>query len=260
MEALPSRQTDLFSLAVLLFYMFCNSHPLVGKRILAIRSWDYPARKKMFGLAAAVHLRSARRLKRRCADRSLDPIRRSGRQRPGHLAAVSAVSSRPVYQGLHQRRPRRGARPRDRRGVEIHARPFARQPVWFMPMRQARTFSIRTLLDTSGRYRKACWSCGQVPPLPLRLVVGKLTILLGAGTRLAAHHLDDHSNLDAAAPIAEVVPHPTSPNVLGLKNISDSRWTATTEGGVMKDIDPGKSIVLARGTTIAFGRQTGEIR
>jgi hypothetical protein len=48
--------------------------------------------------------------------------------------------------------------------------------------------------------------------------------------------------------------------VFGLKNTSDSRWTATTEGGVMKDIDPGKSIVLARGTKIAFGRQTGEIR
>ena len=48
-DALPSRQTDLFSLAVLLFYLFHVGHPLQGKRILQIRCWDLPARRKLFG-------------------------------------------------------------------------------------------------------------------------------------------------------------------------------------------------------------------
>src|SRR5581483_632859 len=36
-EALPSTQTDLFSLAVLLFYLFMVHHPLEGAREAAIR-------------------------------------------------------------------------------------------------------------------------------------------------------------------------------------------------------------------------------
>ncbi len=47
--ALPSRTTDFFSLAVLLFYLYHIQHPLVGSRILSIRSWDLPARELMFG-------------------------------------------------------------------------------------------------------------------------------------------------------------------------------------------------------------------
>ncbi|HZN34665.1 MAG TPA: hypothetical protein VFB80_12645, partial [Pirellulaceae bacterium] len=61
------------------------------------------------------------------------------------------------------------------------------------------------------------------------------------------------------APLAEVSRHPTNPNVFGLKNASSGRWVATTADGAVKDVEPGKSIVLAGGTRIAFGRQTGEL-
>ena len=42
-EAVPSSQTDLFSLAVLLFYMLVNHHPLEGAREADIRCFDLPA-------------------------------------------------------------------------------------------------------------------------------------------------------------------------------------------------------------------------
>jgi hypothetical protein len=45
----PSRETDYFSLSVLLFYLFHIQHPLLGKKILSIRAWDLPAREKLFG-------------------------------------------------------------------------------------------------------------------------------------------------------------------------------------------------------------------
>jgi serine/threonine protein kinase len=258
MEALPSRQTDLFSLAVLLFYMFCNSHPLVGKRILAIRSWDYPARKKMFGLEP-LFIFDPHDDSNAAVPRSLDPYGEAG---------DNALATWPLYpqflRDLFTKAFTSGIRDAEHGRVTEGEWKFTLGRLQDSLLGScpcgSQNFFDPTQLDASGRYRKACWSCGQAPPLPLRLCIGKLTIMLGAGTRLAAHHLDDHSNLDSAAPIAEVVPHPTSPNVFGLKNTSDSRWTATTEGGVMKDIDPGKSIVLARGTKIAFGRQTGEIR
>src|SRR5215212_1261982 len=48
-DAVPGTQTDLFSLAVLLFYMFVMHHPLEGKRELAIKCLDLPAMKKLYG-------------------------------------------------------------------------------------------------------------------------------------------------------------------------------------------------------------------
>src|SRR6185437_12608929 len=48
-DAVPSTQTDLFSLAVLLFYMFVMHHPLEGKKELAIKCLDLPAMKKLYG-------------------------------------------------------------------------------------------------------------------------------------------------------------------------------------------------------------------
>src|SRR4051812_36185407 len=48
-DALPSTQTDLFSLAILLFYMFVVHHPLEGKRESNIRCLDLPAMTKLYG-------------------------------------------------------------------------------------------------------------------------------------------------------------------------------------------------------------------
>ena len=48
-EAGPSTQTDLFSLAVLLFYMLVNHHPLEGAREARIRCFDLPAMTRLYG-------------------------------------------------------------------------------------------------------------------------------------------------------------------------------------------------------------------
>ena len=48
-EAGPSIQTDLFSLAVLLFYMLVNHHPLEGAREAQIRCFDLPAMTRLYG-------------------------------------------------------------------------------------------------------------------------------------------------------------------------------------------------------------------
>jgi len=48
-EALPSTQTDLFSLAVLLFYMLMVHHPLEGKKESSMHCLDLPAMTKLYG-------------------------------------------------------------------------------------------------------------------------------------------------------------------------------------------------------------------
>ena len=257
MEALPSRQTDLFSLAVLLFYMFCNSHPLVGKRILAIRSWDYPARKKMFGLEP-LFIFDPDDDSNAAVDRSLDPYGEAG---------DNALHTWPLYpqflRDLFTKAFTAGLRDADHGRVTEGEWKLALGKLQDSLLRSClcgkENFFDAAQLDAGGNYQKRCWSCGQIPPLPFRLQIGKLAIVLNSDTRLAAHHLEDHSDFDAIAPVAEVTRHPTNRHILGLKNLSDGRWVATTAEGAVKDVEPGKSIVLAKGTRIAFGRLTGEI-
>ena len=59
-EAKPSTRTDLFSLAVLLFYMLIVHHPLDGKKESEIKILDLPARKKLYGIEPVFILRSRR--------------------------------------------------------------------------------------------------------------------------------------------------------------------------------------------------------
>ena len=48
-EALPSTQTDLYSLAVLLFLILVNHHPLDGRKEAAIHCFDSPAMTRLYG-------------------------------------------------------------------------------------------------------------------------------------------------------------------------------------------------------------------
>jgi hypothetical protein len=48
-EAMPSTETDLFSLSVLLFYMLMVHHPLEGKLETEIKCLDLPAMTKLYG-------------------------------------------------------------------------------------------------------------------------------------------------------------------------------------------------------------------
>ena len=46
----PSTETDLHSLAVLLFQLWVWHHPLHGTMEYDVRCWDDPARKKIYGI------------------------------------------------------------------------------------------------------------------------------------------------------------------------------------------------------------------
>jgi DNA-binding helix-hairpin-helix protein with protein kinase domain len=254
--ALPSRQTDLFSLAVLLFYMFCNSHPLVGRRILSIRSWDYPARKKMFGHEPLFIFDPQDRSNEAVA-RLEDPYGEAGvnaqEMWPLYPASLRGLFTKAFTSGLSD--PEHG---RVTEGEWIHALATLRDALLVCTC-QSENFFDPSESDAKGQYSKPCWSCGNVPALPFRLRVGTLVVVLNSHTRLFGHHLNDHADLSDTAPVAEIARHPTDPKVWGLKNLTESKWIATPLGGAAKEVPPGKSIVLAKGTKIDFGRQSGEI-
>jgi len=89
--------------------------------------------------------------------------------------------------------------------------------------------------------------------------LGKSVVMLNHDAELFAHHIADRL-YDFSVPYAAVAVHPTNPNIWGLKNLSEDNWIITTAEGNIKEAARGKSITLAAGTKIQFGKIEGEIR
>jgi hypothetical protein len=100
---------------------------------------------------------------------------------------------------------------------------------------------------------------GAQPQLRLRLTSGR-TLTLAPGTRLNVADLGTAGPGQApTGSAAEVVRNPTNPDVLGLKNLSGTPWSAVMPGGSPQQIEGGRSLRLAVGTKINFGTVQGEV-
>ena len=84
--------------------------------------------------------------------------------------------------------------------------------------------------------------------------------MLNADTKLTPHHISVGEAFEFSTAIAEVVRHPTDPNLWGLKNLSDDKWVVTLPNGSLRDVETGRSAPLVTGTKINFGPVEGEIR
>ena len=250
-EATPNTQTDLFSLSVLLFYMFMMHHPLEGKKELEIKCLDLPAMKKLYGTEPVF---------------IFDPVDTSNRPDPVHHKNALAfwavypqflreLFTRAFTDGI--RNPQHG-RVRESNWRAAMAR--LRDSIIYCGKCNAENFYDPEALAASKGLPGSCWSCRQPLRLPPRLRIGRDVVMLNHDTRLFLHHVDDEEKYNFSQPIATVTRHPTDPNIWGLKNLSIHNWSSTSVSGEVRDVWPGRSVTLAVGTKINFGRMVGEIR
>jgi hypothetical protein len=259
-ESMPSRQTDLFSLAVLLFYIFHVSHPLVGKKILGIRAWDLPARTKLFG-TEPTFIFDPTDQSNQAVDKSVDPMGEAG---------VNALKYWHIYpQFLRDTFTKAftdGIRDAEHgRVLEGEWRRILsqlRDSIFYCPSCKNGTenFYDPEAVKSSGGKPPACWSCKKEVRLPYRIRIGKSIVMLTHLGEIYPHHLDSTKDFDFTDPVAKVVRHPTDPNVWGLKNCTTEKWVVTMPDGSLKDVVPGKSVPLAPNVKVNFGRVEGEIR
>ncbi len=250
-EALPSRNTDLFSLAVLLFYMFMVHHPLEGKKEAAIMSMDPLARLKLYGKEATF---------------IFDPDDHSNEPLPGyHDNALIYWAIYPQFlRDLFIQAFTRGIRdPKHGRVQEGQWRADMvrlRDAIFYCSSCKAENFYDVDALRISGGKPTTCWGCKQRLVLPFRIRLGKHIVMLNHDTRLYPHHIEPQKRYDFSKPVAEVSRHPTNPNLWGLKNLSSERWVAEKPDGTIQEVEVGRSLTLASGTKIHFGSSQGEIR
>ena len=250
-EAHPSRQTDLFSLAVLLFYMFMLHHPLEGKQETTIHCFDLQAMKHLYGTKPVF---------------IFDPHDHSNE--PDPLYHGNALDFWPIYPqflrdlftqafttGIDD--PQHG---RVQEGVWRPTMVQLHDSIMYCQHCEAENFYDVETLQHSGGKPAPCWSCDHEIRLPARIRLGRNIVMLNHDTQLFPHHVDDQKLYDFSQPVAAVTRHPTDPRIWGLKNLSSEKWLWKTADGQMRDVEPGRSVTIAVGTTIHFGRMEGEIR
>jgi DNA-binding helix-hairpin-helix protein with protein kinase domain len=249
-DAAPSTQTDLFSLAVLLFYVLAVHHPLEGKKELEIKCFDLPAMTQLYGTDPLF---------------IFDPDDDSNRPVRGHHD--NAIEFWPIYPQFLRDLFTRAFTD----GIQDPENGRVRESEWRAAMVRLRDSIVYCIhcgvenfydidtLRTSGASPGSCWSCGKEIQFPPRIRIGNDIIMLNHDTQLFPHHLSGAKTYDFSEPVAAVTQHPSEPRIWGLKNLSDEKWVITTADGGIKDVDPRRSARLAVGTKINFGKTMGEI-
>jgi DNA-binding helix-hairpin-helix protein with protein kinase domain len=249
-EAFPDSRTDLYSLAVLLFYLLTLHHPLEGKREAAIRCFDLPAMTKLYGTEPVF---------------IFDPADESNRPVPG--VHDNALAHWPLYpeflRKLFIQSFTGGLRDRD------HGR--VRESEWrsalarlldciaYCPACAVEVFHDPAV-QAAPKPRPTCWSCRKPVTLPPVLAVGRHLVMLNHNTKVYPHHLDDQRLYDFSEPWLEVNVHPKDPTRWGLRNLSRQAWQAVTPDGGVVGVEPGRSVGMQIGLRIHFGRCEGELR
>ena len=93
----------------------------------------------------------------------------------------------------------------------------------------------------------------------MRLLVGRLSIVLNQDTLLYPHHLDPNRRNDYSEVLAEMVPHPKRPDVWGLKNVSGAPGRPFLPPAAALEVATGKSVSLVPGLRIRFGASEGTV-
>jgi len=246
----PSSHTDRFSLAVLLFYMFFISHPLEGKKETAIRCFDYPAKKKLYG------------------DKPIfifDPSNDSNRPDP------AVHKNAEIYWNIYPQLLKDLFIKSFTQGITNPENGRVRENEWRSALLKVRDMIVycqkcnsENFCDLNQSINESskplfCWSCRKEIIFPPKMKIGSTLLVLNYNSKIYPRHLDSFSDV-LDKPIAEITQNPQNPSLWGLKNLSDKNWLATKIDGSSLEILPGKSVALANNLKINFGKAEGEIQ
>jgi hypothetical protein len=83
---------------------------------------------------------------------------------------------------------------------------------------------------------------------------------LALGTKFRATEIPGLEPAAADGVVAEVTSNPKDPSMLGITNRSRAAWQATTADGKAHQIETDKTVRVADGTKIRFGRTDSAIQ
>ena len=234
----PSRDTDLYSLSVLFFYMFMLHHPLEGAIEANIKCFDAKAMEKIYGHDPIF---------------IWDPINDTNRPIPGYQenAIVFWNMYPPFLRDMFTRAFTKGLKDSNARIVEKEWKDS------FSQLNNIIVFCNHCGKENFANKKPVCWRCGKSISLPPCLAIGSNKIMLNHNSKIAGHHLND--NHDHKTIIGILSQHPQNPNRWGITNKSNDNWTYTKANGETIIIPPNKTAPIVIGARISFGSKEGVI-
>lgn len=241
-ETLPSSRTDLFSMAVLFFYVLLGWHPLDGRREAETRVLDADAEMRLYGTE------------------------------PCFLFDPDCDANGPV-QGLHDAIVARWesfGEPLRRLFVQSFTRglldPRARvlETEWRAALQAV--IDARIACGSCGYEHVAklgggdtaaearCRACDAELPAPLLLRIGRRAFTLTPGRTLDQAAIGGGSGEGAL-----LESHPSRADILGLRNLSGRPWQVRLPDGSSHVVDGGRAVRAVPGMQLDFGGKSGVV-
>lgn len=245
-KAKPSRNTDLFSLAVLLFYMFMMNHPLEGKLEAEIKCMDIHAMNKLYGTNPIF---------------IFDPDNKSNRPVRGYQdnaliywdlypENLKSLFTQAFTAGLAS--PNR--RVTENKWLETFANLMS--GIVTCPNCGVELFYDKAKEEMGVAH--ICWNCQSTVAIPAKLVTDKSCVILTQDTKIYSHHI--YGDFDMETVIGFVVQNPKNPNLWGIRNEDKVNWTYEKADGTQIPVAIGRSAGIVAGAKIHFGQSLGEFR
>lgn len=239
----PSRNTDLFSLSVLLFYMFMMGHPLEGKLEADIKCMDIHAMNRLYGTNPVF---------------VFDPSNKTNRPVRGYQDNVL------IYWDLYPKTIKDlfiqsftvGLTTPEKRVTE---RKWMETFVNLICGISKCSCGAEVFYDEHKVHQNVahtCWNCGNSVKFPASLIIGKNRILLQKDANIYAHHIT--GNYDMKTVVGTVVQNPKNPHFWGIRNDSLNNWTYIKPNGQQILVTSGKSATIAKDIQINFGQISGK--
>lgn len=248
-KKIPSRNTDLYSLSVLLFHLLCIAHPLNGLKEANTDCWDDEIAKKIHG-AEAVFI--------------FDPNNDTNRPDPNihqnallfwnlYPNSVKQFFIQAFTEGISD--PDNGrVRENEWKGALIHLR----DSLFHCQHCDGEVFFDYTMMNDSLHSQLLCWRCKKPVTIPPMITIGANNpVLLNENTILFFYHLNP-SSFDMNTPIARVSKHPSMERY-GLQNLTSHTWTVTSPDGMKAEVTSQKNALIGNGILIDFGSVKGKI-
>ena len=244
-EAMPSIKTDLYSMAVLFFYMLFNWHPLDGRREADVAIMDQAAELRLYGQDPCF---------------VFDPVNTANGPVQGQHDWIVArwqampegvrdLFSRVFTTGLSQ--------PREGRPVESewrNALARMRDGVVLCP-----ACRFEHAVDRQRVGAPSCVACGGALSLPATLTIGRDVVLLAPRRKVLSYQIAAGATAADDTPVAVVASHPSDPAVLGVQNVGTHVWSVQTSDGKTATVAPGRTLRIVDGIAIDFGSRRGTI-
>lgn len=239
----PSRNTDLFSLAVLLFYMFMMNHPLEGKIESQIKCMDMLAMNKLYG-SDPVFI--------------FDPSNKTNRPVKGlHDNAMIFWELYPEeFKELFIKSFTVGLKEPAKRVTETQWLDIIANMIsGIIICDKCGAENIYDRKKEEKSVKHCCWGCGKELKIPAKMKTARSCVLLTEGAKVYSHHINEDFNMEEV--VGEVVTNPNNPSIWGIRNQSNTNWTYVKGDGAQIPVGPGKAATISTTAKIDFGKVVG---